>query len=148
VVVVVVIVITYRYCCCCYYYRSDPIRLRYHYISIGWRFGTNCTQFGISFDSILFQFESIRFDCAPPVTILLLLSYQTIIMWVESNWDRKSPGAEVRFDPMRFRSDSISIGCGFGTNSTRFRISFDSILFQFDSIRLCISCDVVIIIII
>jgi hypothetical protein len=42
----------------------------------------------------------------------------------------------VRFDPIRLRFDSISIGCRFGTNSTRFRISFNSILFQFDSIQI------------
>jgi hypothetical protein len=47
----------------------------------------------------------------------------------------------IRFDPIRFRFDSISIGCRVRTNFTQFRISFDSI-------RLCTSGDVIIIIII
>jgi hypothetical protein len=67
---------------------------------------------------------------------------------MKKNRNRQSPGTEVRFNQIRFRFDSISIGCRFGTDSTQFRISFDSILFQFDSIRLCTSCDVLIIIII
>jgi hypothetical protein len=51
--------------------RFDPIRLRFDSISIGSRFGTDSTQFQISLDSILIQFDSIQF--APPVTLLLLL---------------------------------------------------------------------------
>jgi hypothetical protein len=141
-------------CCCCYYYRFDPIRLRFDWISIGCRFGTNCTRFRISFDSILFQF-----DFAPPVTLLLLfesicctssdvlLLYQTLIMWDECKWNRKSPGTEVRFDLIWLGVDLILIRRRFGTNSTRLRMSFDSILFQFDLIWLCTSCDDIIIII-
>jgi hypothetical protein len=64
--------------------------------------------------------------------LLLLNTYRYVLLLL------------LLFDPIRLRFDSISIGQGFGTNSTYFRISFDSILFQFDSIRLCTSCEVII----
>jgi hypothetical protein len=136
-VIVIVIVITYLYWCdCCYYYWFDSIRSDSD--SIWFRFDAELVPITQNCESatIRFYFNSNRFDCAPRVTLLLLLLlYQTLVMWDESNWNRKSPGQEVRFDPIRFAFDSISIGCRFGTDSTQFRISFDSILFQFDSIR-------------
>jgi hypothetical protein len=99
------VMFTYRCCCCCYYYRFnpirrgevrfDPMRFRFDSISIRCWFGTNSTRFRISFDSILIQFDSIRF--APPVTY----------WWNECEWIRNSPGAEERCDSIRCDSDSI-----------------------------------------
>jgi hypothetical protein len=72
--VCVVVAVGVYFCCgyYCYYYRFDPMRFRFDSISIGCQFGTDSTQFQISFDSILIQFDSIRF--APLVTYSYLLS--------------------------------------------------------------------------
>jgi hypothetical protein len=73
--------------------------------------------------------EFICFDINIFITGMLLL-----LLLIRTTYRTRRRG-EVRFDRIRLRFDSISIGCTFGTNSARFRISFDSIIIQFDSIR-------------
>jgi hypothetical protein len=62
--------------------RCDSIR--FDSIFIGCRFGTNSTQFRISFDSILIQFDLIRF--APPVTFLLLVLLVLLVLLLFLNF--------------------------------------------------------------
>jgi hypothetical protein len=99
-------------------------QLRFYSISI--RFDSICN----SCDVLLLINQGLDwFDSICCTSCDALLLYPILIMWEESNWNnRKSHGGEVWFDP-------IVIWCRFGTNSTQFWISFDSILFQFDSIR-------------